>query len=165
MLREIIKLRQKGFTLMEVLIVATIVGILVSVGTVQYLEAKRRAKEQYCAQKLAQLAMYERMYFKDFGSYADFYVLRGNGYIDWDYIYEDDTILHYARPVYIEEYELEFIIDNEALGFEIIASPVVDQAHLYFPRWVALGGIEDLRSMSVDEDGVVRWLDSGRPVF
>jgi hypothetical protein len=150
---------------MEVLIVATIVGILVTVGTVQYLEVKRRAKEKLAAQKLSQLATYEKFYFRDFGEYADFEDLRIEGYIDWEYIYEDDEIQHYHRPVYLPEYTLEFNIDEEEDGFEIVAEPVLQEAHTWYPRWVPLGGIPDLRSMSVKEDGVVVWHETGRPVY
>ena len=160
-----LKLRERGYTLMEVLIVATIIAILVTVGTVQYLEVKRRGKEHYCAQRLAQLSVMERMYFREFGAYATFDDLRVEGYIDWSYIYEDDTLLHYHRPVYIQEYTLEFNIDEEGGGFEIIAEPVLQEAHLWYPRWVPMGGIPELRAMMVDEQGIVRWLETGRPVF
>ena len=159
------RLGQKGYTLMEVLIVATIVGILVSVGTVQFLEVKRRSKERLAAGKLVQLAAMERLYFRDFGGYATFEDLRVGGYIDFDYIYEDDEPLHYHRPAYIPEYGLEFNIDEEGGGFNIIAEPSLQQEHLWYPRWVALGGIPDLRSMYVEEDGVVKWLETGRPVY
>ncbi len=162
-LKEI--LGSKGYTLMEVLIVATIVGILVTYGTIQYMEAKWRGKEKLAAHKLAQLAVYERMYFREFGVYADFETLREQGYIDYDYIYEDDEPLHYRRPVYIPEYTLEFELDEEEGGYEIIAEPVLDQKHLWYPRWVPLGGISYLRAMYVEEDGVVKWLKTDRPVF
>jgi len=165
MMRGLTYRSERGYTLMEVLIVATIVGILVTVGTVQYLEVKRRAKEHYCAQRLAQLAVYEHMYFKDFGSYGDWNDLRNQGYIDMDYIHEDDELLHYRRPYYIQEYELDFNIAEGEAGFEIVATPVVNQTHLWYPRWIPLGGINDLRSMKVQEDAVVKWLDSGRPVL
>lgn len=165
MFNKYMKNSQRGFTLMEVLIVATVVGILVTVGTVQYLEVKRRGKENYCAQRLSQIAAYEKMYYRDFGEYADFDDLRVEGYIDWDYLYKDDTTLHYLRPVYIQEYKLLFEIDGDANTYKVTATPAVDQPQLWYPRWVPLGGIDDLRSMYVETDGVVRWLDSGRPVF
>lgn len=157
--------KEQGYTLMEVLMVATIISIIVTIGTVSYLEAKRRAKEQYCAQRLAQLAVYERMYFREFGRYATFDDLREEGYIDWQYIYEDDDLLHYRRPVYIQEYTLDFKIDEEGQGYEIIAKPVITQKQMWYPRWVPLGGIPYLRSMKVDERGIVVWLDNGRPVL
>ena len=150
---------------MEVLIVATIVGILLTVGTVQYLEAKRRAKENYCAQRLAQLATWERLYFREFGEYASYDDLREEGYIAWEYVNKDDDLLHYNHPVYIREYKLEFIIAEDAGGFEIIAEPVINEPQLWYPRWTPMGGIQELRSMKVDQDGVVMWLDTGRPVF
>jgi type II secretory pathway pseudopilin PulG len=150
---------------MELLIVVTIVGILVTVGTVQYLEAKRRAKENFCAQRLAQLATWERMYFRDFGEYASYEDLRIEGYIDWDYVKEDDDLLHYNHPVYIQEYKLDFNIETETGGFEITAEPVVNERQLYYARWTPMGGIPELRSMKVNRDGVVMWLDTGRPVF
>lgn len=150
---------------MEVLMVATIIAILMTVGTVSYLEAKRRAKEQYAAQRLAQLAMFEHMYFREFGSYATFEDLREEGYLDQDYIYEDDEPQHYHRPVFIQDYKLEFNIDTEGGGYEIIATPVLEERHLWYARWTPLGGIPYLRSMKVNEDGVVKWLDTGRPVF
>jgi len=159
------KLGQKGYTLMEVLIVATIVGILVTVGTVQYLEVKRRSKEKLAASKLAQLAAYERMYFRDFGEYAEFEDLREEGYVDWDYIYEDDEPLHYQRPVYIPEYTLEFVLDEEGGGYEIVAEPVLTEQHLWYPRWYALGGIPYLRGLYVSEDGIVKWLENDRPIY
>jgi hypothetical protein len=150
---------------MEVTTVAAIIGILVTMGTVQYLEVKRRSREHYCAHRLAQLAVYERLYFREYGDYTDFLGLREAGYIDWDYQWEDDTLLHYQRPVYIQEYELDFNLEEEETGFEIVATPVIQEAHLWYPRWVALGGIPDLRAMYVREDGVVRWVETERPVF
>jgi prepilin-type N-terminal cleavage/methylation domain-containing protein len=159
------KLGEKGYTLMEVLIVATIIGILLTVGTTSYIEAKWRSKEKLAAGRLAQLAAYERMYFRDFGEYADFLTLRDDGYIDWDYIHEDDEPLHFHRPVYIPEYTLEFELTEENAGFIITAEPVLTEEHLWYPRWYALGGISYLRSMYVDQDGVVRWLDTDRPIY
>ncbi len=157
---------ERGYTLMEVTIVAAIVGILVTIGTVQYLEVKRRAKENYCAQRLSQLATWERLYFRDYGEYAEYDDLRMEGYIDWDMVEEDDDLLHYNRPVYIQEYTLEFILNEEDGGFEIIAEHVLkDQPYLWYPRWVPLGGINELRGMKVNEDGVVMWLNTGRPVI
>ena len=157
---------QRGYTLMEVLLVATIISILLTIGTVSYLEAKRRAKEMYCAQRMAQLAVYERMYYREFAAYATFDELREEGYIDWDYIYPSDEPQHYHRPVYIQDYALEFDTETETGGFEIKATPVLlNQPQLWYPRWVALGGIAYLRSMKVDEEGVVTWLDTGRPVM
>ncbi len=158
-------MKQKGYTLMEVLIVATIVGILVTVGTVQYLEVKRRSKEKLAAQRLTQLALYERMYFREFGEYGEYFDLRDEGYIDEAYLYEDDDMTHYLRPAYIPEYTLEFNLDEEGGGFEIIAESVLEQSHTWYPRWVVIGGIRDLRGMYVEEDGVVKWLTSGRPVY
>lgn len=158
------KLGQRGYTLMEVTTVAAIIGILVTIGTVQYLEVKRRSKEHYCAHRLAQLAVYERLYFREFGEYAGFEGLKEAGYVDWDYL-EDDAMLHYDRPAYIQEFELEFILDDEEGGYRIVATPVLQQAHLWYPRWVALGGIPEYRSMVVEEDGVVRWEETDRPVF
>jgi type II secretory pathway pseudopilin PulG len=148
-----------------VLIVATIVGILVTVGTVQYLEVKRRAKEKLATQKLSQLATYERFYYRDNGEYATFDELREEGYIDYNYIYEDDELQHYHRPVYIPEYTLDFLLDEEGGGFRILAEPVLTEAQTWYPRWVALGGIPDLRSQYVEEDGVVKWADSNRPIY
>jgi len=159
------KNRERGYTLMEVLVVATIVGILVTVGTVQYLEVKRRSKEKMAAQKVTQLAMYEKFYFRNFGEYANFEDLRNEGYIDEQYLYEDDDLLHYDRPAYIPEYTLDFEIDNENFGFKITAEPVLQSRHAYYPRWTPLGGIEEFRSVYVEEDGVVKWLENGRPVF
>lgn len=157
---------QRGYTLMEVLIVATIVGILLTIGSVQYLEVKRRSKENLCAQKLNQLAVYEKMYFRENGFYADWEdLLYDGGYVDESYVHPSDTLLHYDRPVYIPEYTLEFIISDDNLGYEIIAEPVIQDAYLWYPRWVPLGGIPELRSMYVDETGVVKWLANGRPVY
>lgn len=162
---ERFKRGQAGYTLMEVLIVATIIAIITTVGTVSYLEAKRRAKEMYAAQRLAQLAVFERMYFRDFASYGDYEDLRTEGYIDEQYLYKDDEPTHYHRPVYIQDYKLTFNIDEAGGGFEIIAEPVLGQHWLWYPRWTALGGIPYLRAVTVNQDGVVRWLDSNRPVM
>ncbi|MCX6646483.1 MAG: type II secretion system protein [bacterium] len=156
---------QAGYTLMEVLIVATIIGILLSVGTVQYLEVKRRAKEKLAVSRLALLATYERMYLRTYGTYGEWDDLREEGYIAQDYNYQNDDLTHYDRPVYVPEYTLEFALDDTNGGFRITAKPVLQQAHLWYPRWVILGGIDDLRSVYVEEDGVVRWLDSDRAVY
>lgn len=159
------KYSQAGYTLMEVLIVATIIGILLSVGTVQYLEVKRRAKEKLAVQKLSTLATYERFYFRNYGSYGEWDDLRGEGYIAQDYQYQSDDLTHYERPVYVPEYTLEFEIDDANGGYRITAEPVIQQQHLWYPRWVILGGIDDLRSFYVEEDGVVRWLETDRAVY
>jgi prepilin-type N-terminal cleavage/methylation domain-containing protein len=156
---------QAGYTLMEVLVVATIIGILMSVGTVQYLEVKRRAKEKLAVQKLSVLASYERMYFRTYARYGEWDDLRTEGIIAWDYEYQSDDLTHYERPVFIPEYTLTFEIDSENGGFRITAVPVLQQPHLWYPRWVILGGIDDLRSLYVEEDGVVRWLESDRAVY
>ncbi|MFH1676817.1 MAG: hypothetical protein ABIC40_07300, partial [bacterium] len=87
------------------------------------------------------------------------------GYIDESYVHESDTLLHYQKPVFIPEYQLEFSINEENVGFIITATPVIQQNYLYYPRWVPLGGIPELRSMYVDQTGVVKWLSTDRPVF
>lgn len=159
------KKNQAGYTLMEVLIVATIIGILLSVGTVQYLEVKRRAKEKFAVSRLALLATYERMYLRNYGVYGDWPDLLDEGLIARDYINQSDDLTHYERPIYIPEYSLEFEIDSVNGGFKITAEPILQQAHLWYPRWVILGGIDDLRSFYVEEDGVVKWLETGRAVY
>jgi hypothetical protein len=132
---------------------------------VQYLEVKRRSKEKLAASKLAQLAAYERMYFRDFGEYATFQELRDEGYVDWDYYTASDDRLHTHRPVYIPEYTLEFVLDEEGGGYEIVAEPVLTERHLWYPRWYAQGGIPYLRGMYVNQDGIVKWLENDRPIY
>ena len=44
------RLSSKGFTLLEILVVAVIIVILVGAGTVSFLEVDRRAKEKLCAE-------------------------------------------------------------------------------------------------------------------
>ena len=112
--------------------VATIIAILMTIGTVSfYLEAKRRAREQYAAQRLSQLASDADMYFREFGTYAAFDDLRAEGYIDQDYIYQNDEPQHYHRPVFVQDYTLDFIIDQNGGGFTIKAAPVLtDQIFL-----------------------------------
>ena len=152
-----------GFTLIEVLLVCAIIVILVGVGTASYLEAQRRAEEHRCAERLAELAVYEKMYSREFGDYALFWQLQDQGYVDPHYI-EADTPTHNAGIPFIPEYVLEFTIPGDGT-YRVEARSDLTQAAQFQPRWRLTGGIWDLRAMYVDDRGIVRWVENNAPVY
>lgn len=159
---QIIKLKKEsGYTLLEVIIVAAIIGILLTIGTAHYLEVQRLAKEHLCATRLANIAAYEKMYYREYGQYATFQELQNRGFIDRAYTQSDDIAGH-AVP-FIPDYWLEFSVSTDS--YYVIARPVQGDYDAVYVRWRLLGGQEDVRSMYVNQDGVVRYLRNNRPVF
>ena len=152
-----------GFTLMEVLLVASIIVILVSVGSVSYLEAQRRAREHYTASRLQELATYEKLYVREFGEFALFWELQEQGYIDPNYS-EDDNTQHTVKSPYIPEYTLEIDVPGDGT-YRIDAVCVLDNSRDFNPRWRLVGGIWDLRPMYVDDRGMVRWTENDKPIY
>jgi len=154
---------ERGFTLIEVLLVCAIIIILVSVGSASYLEAQRRAEEHRCAERLQELAVYEKMYAREFGDYALFWELQDQGYIDPHYV-ESDTPKHNAGIPFIPEYRLELTIPGDGTYRIDATSDLTDPAQ-FQPRWRLLGGIWDLRPMYIDDRGIVRWVENDTPVY
>ena len=152
---------ERGYTLLEVTIVAAIIGILLTIGTAHYLEAQRLSIEHLCATRLANIAAFEKMYYREFSNYATFQELQYQGFIDKTYTSGDDVMSH-STP-YIPEYWMEFNIAGDT--YQIIARPVVSDFDAVYVRWRVLGGQENERSMYIDQDGVVRYLRNARPVF
>ena len=155
------KMNEKGYTLLEVIIVAAIIGILITIGTAHYLEAKRVSVEHLCATRLANLASLENMYFREYAAYGNFFQLQAAKLVDESYT-PFDEVQSQANP-YIPEYNLTFNVSTEK--FQIVAQPIHGDFEGIYVRWRTSGGIEDERSMYVDETGVVRYLSNGRPVF
>jgi prepilin-type N-terminal cleavage/methylation domain-containing protein len=154
---------KRGFTLLEVLLVAAIILILVGAGSVAYLEVERRAREHSTAQRLQELATYEKFYVREFGEYALFWQLQEQGYIDPQYV-EDDVPKHNEGIPYVPEYRLEFNIPGDGT-YRIDAVSVLDSTADFSPRWRLVGGIWDLRPMYIDDRGIVRWTEDNRPVY
>ena len=154
---------QKGFTLLEVLVVAVIIVILVSAGTVAFLEVERRTKEKFCAGRLQGIAAYEKQYARDYGEYAEFWQLQEQGFIDPHYV-EDDSLTHTGGSAYIPDYLLDFSVPGDGT-YHIEARSVIEDVGDFTPRWRLIGGTWDLRPMYVDDRGVVRWEENDRPIF
>jgi general secretion pathway protein G len=76
--------RQKGFTLIEVMIVFALIGILVGLGLPQYTNATKRAREAVLKEDLFQMRKLIGQYYLDKGQYpASLQTL-----IDEDYLYK-----------------------------------------------------------------------------
>jgi len=153
--------KESGYTLIEVIIVAAIIGILLTIGTAHYIEAQRIAIEHLCATRLANIAAFEKMYFREYAQYATFEELQTQGFIDKAYDSFDDVTSR-STP-YVPEYWLEFNITTDT--YQIIARPILEDFDALYVRWRTAGGQEDVRSMFVDQDGVVRFLRNKRPIF
>ncbi len=61
--------REKGFTLIEMIIVFTLIGILVGLGLPQYKYATKRARESVLKENLFQLRKLINQYYVDKGKY------------------------------------------------------------------------------------------------
>lgn len=157
------RLFSKGFTLLEVLVVAVIIVILVGAGTVSYLEVERRVKEKLCAERLQTIATYEKFYAREFGEYGDFINLQEQGYIDPNYI-ADDNLSHSNGVPFVPDYIFEFTVPGDGT-YRVDAFSVAEDVAEFSPRWRLLGGVWDLRAMYVDDRGIVRWEENDRPVF
>jgi prepilin-type N-terminal cleavage/methylation domain-containing protein len=154
-------LNEAGYTMIEVIIVASIITILLTIGSAHYLEAKRLAMEQLAATRLANIDGYQQMYFREFATYATFQELQAKGYIDSGYT-SYDNVLSESVP-YVPEYNLTFNVSTES--YQVIAQPVHGDFAGFYVRWRISGGIEEERGMFVDQNGVVRYLSNNRPVF
>ena len=160
-IENIIKRDERGYTIIEVIIVAMIIGILVTIGTAHYLEARRLASEHLCATRLANIDAYQRMYYRQFATYATFQELQTEGFIDAAYTSYDD-VLSNTTP-YIPEYFMTFNISGDT--YMVSAQPVHSDFNGVYVRWRASGGLEDKRGMFIDQTGIVRYLSNERPVF
>jgi prepilin-type N-terminal cleavage/methylation domain-containing protein len=155
--------RDSGYTLLEVLVVAGIIVILVGFGSTSYLEAQRRTKEHLCATRLQTLATYEKFYQREFGDFGFFTDLQTQGYIDTNYV-ENDNERHTNGSPYIPEYKIEFELPGDGT-FRITAVSALEDPDSFMPRWRLTGGIWDLRTMYVDDRGIVRWEENDMPVY
>jgi len=82
--------RQKGFTLIEMILVFALIGILVGLGLPQYTNATKRAREAVLKEDLWQMRKLIGQYYSDKGQYpASLQTL-----VDEDYLYAipDDPI-------------------------------------------------------------------------
>jgi len=157
------RLSSKGFTLLEILVVTVIIVILVGAGAVSYMEVERRAKEKLCAERLQTIATYEKFYAREFGEYGDFINLQDQGYIDPNFVAEDN-LSHSNGPPFAPDYILEFVVPGDGT-YRVDAVSVVEETDQFSPRWRGLGGIWDLRTMYIDDRGIVRWEENDQPIF
>lgn len=96
-------MNQKGYTLIELLIVLAIIGLLVSIALPQYRYAQQKAKETVLLENLTRVREVLDQYFSDKGRYPEsLNALVDEGYIrkmpfdpitasseSWEIIYED----------------------------------------------------------------------------
>ena len=150
-----------GYTMIEVIIVALIIAVLLTIGTAHYLEAQRMATEHLCATRLANIDALQKMYYRQYSEYATFQQLQEEGFIDVAYTPFDD-VLSQSIP-YVPEYTLTFNVSGDT--YQVIAETVLGDFNSFYVRWRAAGGQQDKRAMSIDQTGVVRYLYNNRPVF
>jgi len=78
--------RQKGFTIVELLIVIVVIGILAAITVVAYNGVQSRARDNVRKQDLAQLSKATKLYAVDNGDYAELNCgSSGNGWLPADY--------------------------------------------------------------------------------
>jgi general secretion pathway protein G len=69
MIKKRMAQREKGFTLIEIIIVFTLIGILVGMGLPQYKYATRKARESVLREDLFQMRKLIDQYYSDKGKY------------------------------------------------------------------------------------------------
>ena len=66
-----LRLRQRGFTMVELMVVLALIGLLLSIAVPQYIDALERGREQALAHNVAQLRKAIDQFYADRGSYPD----------------------------------------------------------------------------------------------
>jgi len=66
-----LRLRQRGFTMFELMVVLALIGLLLSIAVPQYIDALERGREQALAHNVAQLRKAIDQFYADRGSYPD----------------------------------------------------------------------------------------------
>lgn len=64
-------MKKQGFSLIELLVVISIIAVLVAVGLPNYLSARERTKDARKKTELSQMKTALRLYFNDYGRYPD----------------------------------------------------------------------------------------------
>ncbi len=65
------RLRHRGFTMVELMVVLALIGLLLSIAVPQYIDALERGREQALAHNVAQLRKAIDQFYADRGSYPD----------------------------------------------------------------------------------------------
>ena len=125
--------KSKGFTLIEVLVVASIIGILAAIAIPSLAGSKRAAYEAACVKALRSITDAQEMYYRDNFAYTG----------DW-------AALDEYLPVAYSSWERKhFFIDNYSLEFETSYS---NQRYTVFawPRDTSLR----LQTFAIMDDGI-----------
>jgi prepilin-type N-terminal cleavage/methylation domain-containing protein len=142
MLNQILGKNEKGFTLLELLVVSSIIGILAAIAIPSLGGSRRSALEAACVKGLKSVADSEEMYFRLNQGYT------GN-WSELDDFLPSPYSGYAMKRYFIQSYSLQFLTDPSNQTYTVYAWPYLSRMRL--------------STFKIDDDGVVT-LDDNRPV-